>query len=51
MRRSFEMPAAAVYEYVTAVLDLGIPTSEGNLRVQREGELLATASVAIGGRS
>ena len=44
MRRSFEMPPGAVYEYVTAVLDLGIPTSEGNLRVQREGELLATAS-------
>jgi putative transposase len=49
MRRSFEMPRALVYEYVTAVLDLAIPSAEGNLRVQREGELLARASVPIGG--
>lgn len=50
MRRSFEMPPAVVYEYVTAVLDLAIPTSEGNLRVHRDGELVATSSIAIGGR-
>jgi len=49
MRRSFEMPRALVYEYVTAVLDLAIPSAEGNLRVQREGELLASASIPIGG--
>lgn len=50
MRRSYEMPKALVYEYVTAVLDLAIPPAEGNLRVQRDGELLATASITIGGR-
>lgn len=50
MRRSFAMPKAAVYEYVTAVLDLAIPASDGNLLVHRSGELLATASVRLGGR-
>jgi transposase InsO family protein len=49
MRRSYEMPKALVYEYVTAVLDLAVPPAEGNLCVQREGELLATASVTVGG--
>jgi hypothetical protein len=49
MRRSFEMPRALVYEYVTAVLDLATPPAEGNLRVHREGELLASASIPIGG--
>jgi putative transposase len=29
MRRSFEMPAAVVYEYVTAVLELRYPTARG----------------------
>lgn len=50
MRRSFAMPREAVYEYVTAVLELSIPPSEGNLLVQSEGELLATASVNLPGR-
>jgi putative transposase len=50
LRRSFEMPAAVVYEYVTAVLDLATPALEGNLRVHRDGELVTTTSVAIGGR-
>jgi hypothetical protein len=50
MRRSFEMPAGVVYEYVTAVLDLATPPVEGNLRVHRDGELVATTNVTIGGR-
>lgn len=50
MRRAFEMPAGVVYEYVTAVLDLATPPVEGNLRVHRDGELVASASVTIGGR-
>ena len=44
------MPEAVVYEYVTAVLDLAIPPAEGNLRVLREGEIMATASITIGSR-
>ena len=50
LRRSFEMPKALVYEYVTAVLDLAVPPDEGNLHVHRDGELLATASLATAGR-
>jgi hypothetical protein len=50
MRRSFEMPKTLVYEYVTAVLDLAVPAAAGNLHVLREGELAASASIAIGGR-
>jgi putative transposase len=50
MRRTYEMPKALVYEYVTAVLDLATPAADGNLRVQRDGELLATASIKIGRR-
>ena len=44
------MPETVVYEYVTAVLDLAIPPAEGNLRVLRAGEIVATASITIGGR-
>jgi putative transposase len=50
MRRSYEMPRALVYEYATAVLDLATPPAEGNLRVHRDGELLATASITIAER-
>jgi len=43
--------AKVVYEYVTAVLDLAVPPADGNLRVLRDGgELVATASLKIGGR-
>jgi transposase len=47
--RAITMPESVVYEYLTAVLDLAIPTAEGNLRVLREGEIVATASLKIGG--
>jgi len=50
LNRAITMPEAVVYEYVTAVLDLAIEPSEGNLRVLRAGEIIATASVTIGGR-
>ena len=48
--RALTMPEAIVYEYVTAILDLAIPTAEGNLHVLREGEIVATASITTGGR-
>lgn len=48
--RAITMPESAVYQYVTAVLDLATPRQEGNLRVLREGEIIATASITIGGR-
>ena len=48
--RAITMPESVVYEYLTAVLDLAIPTAEGNLRVLREGEIVATASITIGTR-
>ena len=48
--RAITMPDTVVYEYVTAVLDLAIPAAEGNLRVLRAGEIVATASITIGGR-
>ena len=44
------MPETVVYEYVTAVLDLATPPAEGNLRVLRAGEIIATASIKTGGR-
>lgn len=44
------MPDTVVYEYVTAVFDLAIPAAEGNLRVLREGEIVATTSITIGNR-
>jgi hypothetical protein len=51
MRRSIAMPGEAVYEYVTAVLDFAVPVADGNLRVvHRDGELIATTSLKIGGR-
>jgi putative transposase len=50
LRRSFAMPERVVYEYVTAVLDLSLPQAQGNLLVQREGELVTTASLALPGR-
>lgn len=48
MRRSIAMPDEAVYEYVTAVLDLGVPASQGNLIVHRDGEPVATATLKVG---
>jgi len=46
LRRSIEMPETQVYRYVTATLDLSIPTEEGNLLVSdHDGELLATHNV------
>ncbi len=50
LNRAIPMPETVVYEYVTAVLDLAIPPPEGNLRVLREGEIIATTSITIGGR-
>ncbi len=50
LSRAITMPDAVVYEYVTAVLDLAIPPAEGNLRVLRDGEIVATASITIPGR-
>ena len=47
--RAITMPESVVYEYLTAVLDLAIPTAEGNLRVLREGEIVATANIMVGG--
>jgi putative transposase len=49
LNRAITLPETVVYEHVTAVLDLAIPPAEGNLRVLREGEIIATASIAIGG--
>jgi hypothetical protein len=49
LSRAITMPDTVVYEYVTAVLDLATPPGQGNLRVLREGEIIATASIAIGG--
>ena len=48
--RPIAMPETILYEYVTAVLDLAIPTADRNLRVLRQGEIVATASITIGGR-
>ena len=50
MRRALTMPDEAVYEYVTAVLDFGVPVADGNLRVHRDGELIATTSLKVGSR-
>ena len=50
LSRAITMPETVVYEYVTAVLDLATPPVEGNLRVLRAGEIVGTASIAIGGR-
>ncbi|HVA31205.1 MAG TPA: integrase core domain-containing protein [Gaiellaceae bacterium] len=50
LNRAITMPETIVYEYVTAVLDLAVTPSEGNLRVLRAGEIVATASIKIGGR-
>jgi putative transposase len=48
--RAIKMPNTAVYEYLTAVLDLAIPPADGNLRVLRAGEIITTATITIGGR-
>jgi transposase InsO family protein len=46
LRRSIAMPEKLVYRYVTAALDLEIPSEEGNLLItDTEGELVARASV------
>ncbi len=50
LNRAITMPETVVYEYVTAVLDLATPAADGNLRVLREGEIVATTSITIGGR-
>jgi hypothetical protein len=50
LRRAITMPNEAVYEYVTAVLDFAVPVADGNLRVHRDGELIATTSLKVGGR-
>lgn len=50
LNRAITMPETIVYEYVTAILDLAINPSEGNLSVLRAGEIVATASIKIGGR-
>ena len=50
LNRAIPMPDALVYEYVTAVLDLSIAPAAGNLRILRAGEIVATASIKIGGR-
>lgn len=48
LNRAITMPETVVYEYVTAVLELAIPAAEGNLRVLREGEIVAAASIRLG---
>jgi putative transposase len=48
--RTIAMPDTIAYEYVTAVLDLAIPNTDSNLRVLREGEIIATERITIGGR-
>jgi hypothetical protein len=50
LSRAITMPETVVYEYVTAVLDLALEPADGNLRVLRDGEIVHTASVTIGGR-
>jgi len=45
LNRAIPMPDTIVYEYVTAVLDLAIPADQSNLRVLREGEIVASASI------
>lgn len=50
LNRAITMPDTVVYEYVTAVLDLAVEPNEGNLRVLRAGEIVATASITIGRR-
>jgi IS30 family transposase len=50
LNRAITVPESLVYEYVTAVLDLALPPAEGNLRVLREGEIVAATSIAIGAR-
>ena len=45
LNRAITLPDTLVYEYVTAVLDLAIPAADGNLRILREGEIIATASI------
>lgn len=48
--RVIPMPDTVVYEYVTAVLDLATPSSDGNLLVLRAGEIVTTANITIGSR-
>jgi putative transposase len=43
--RAITMPKEVVYEYVTAVLDLATSPQEENLRVLRDGEIIATATI------
>ena len=48
--RAIPMPETIVYEYVTAALDLAIPNTEHNLRILRQSEIVATATITIGER-
>jgi transposase len=48
--RAITMPESVAYEYVTAVLDLATARPDANLRVLRAGEIIATASITIGGK-
>lgn len=46
LRRSIEMPETQVYRYLTATLDLSIPTEKGNLLIaDHNGELIAKHNV------
>lgn len=46
------MPERLTYRYVTATLDLAIPSQQGNLLVcDHEGELVQRASIARPSRS
>ena len=47
LRRQLTMPDELVYRYVTATLDLSIPSAEGNLLVHRDGELIARSQLSI----
>jgi len=49
LSRALTMPDTVVYEYVTAVLDIAVEPSEGNLSVLRAGEIVATAGIKLGG--
>ncbi|MGH2804937.1 MAG: hypothetical protein ACRDL4_18140 [Thermoleophilaceae bacterium] len=50
LRRQITMPDQLAYRYVTATLDLSIPTTEENLLVHHEGELITRSQIPIKGR-
>lgn len=52
LRRQITMPEHLTYRYVTATLDLAIPSQQGNLLVcDHEGELVQRASIVTPSRS